>query len=153
MLSLAPGVVIVVRNRETGLTRLACVDTVTKSGRVVAWWPSRMRAKRGTRTKPATLNPDRDQVVRVATPDERAHFFSVVDAVKPGGYDPRPGELVVLRAHRGTPEQVVLCISTSARGPRVRFIGTGRELTVPIDRVLRRAIDEERRTYFREARP
>ncbi|GIK18659.1 MAG: hypothetical protein BroJett004_08230 [Planctomycetota bacterium] len=153
MLSLAPGVVIVVRNRETGLTRLACVDTVTKSGRVVAWWPSRMRAKRGTRTKPATLNPDRDQVVRVATPDERAHFFSVVDAVKPGGYDPRPGEVVVLRAHRRVPETLVLCVGSSARGVKVRVHRSGREITVPIDRVLRRATDEERRYWFVEREP
>lgn len=156
MLSLAPGVVIVVRNRETGLTRLACVDTVTKSGRVVAWWPSRMRAKRGTRTKPATLNPDRDQVVRVATPEERDYFRSVAEVARGDGYNPRPGEVVMLRASGRNPAGLALCFSTSPRGPRVYRLGGRRELTVPVERIERRATDAERRAFFaqsREARP
>lgn len=148
MLSLAPGVIIVVRRRESGQTRLACVDTVTKGGRVVAWWPSQERRRRGTRTKPATLNPEHDEVVRIATPEERDHFHAVTRALAPEGYDPRPGEVVVLRPERKRAGgELVFCMSTSARGPRVQR-NDGSPLTVSVASIERRATNAERKRFF-----
>lgn len=74
MLRLAPGDVILLRQRDSGQEHLAHVDHVTKGGRVVAWWWSRMRDRAGKRTKPVTLDPARYQIVRLATSSECRRF-------------------------------------------------------------------------------
>lgn len=66
-------------------------------------------------------------------------------------YDPRPGDAVVLRNGR-----TALCVSTSARGPRCWWLTRGGKRTPPatirLDRIARRADDDERRAFFAQCR-
>ena len=72
-----PGDHIIVQQRDSGQIRIACVDNVTKGGRVVAWW-YRLSFRRGNvvgePTKPRALDPNKETVVCLATVEEAAAF-------------------------------------------------------------------------------
>lgn len=78
-----PGDAVMLRRTDNGTTFPALCTRVTKGRRVECSWECQDRRRRGTRTRPALLDPDRILIVGRAPDDEAEKLRGMPDWSKP----------------------------------------------------------------------